>query len=260
MSNALKNDSQRLQRKELKDRLLSMGSSLQRSSNPASQETLGYQRIGFEDLVYIIDDNETSAQPVAEALRSVNINISYHASGTDFLNAYESNQNHSDLAECILLDLRLPHVTGDHLQKLFQEYLYFPPFMIITGFPDIAAAVEAMHNGAVHFYVKPVNTRQLLDSVNRALNLDCQNKKRMVLGQKLVENLQKLTGREMEIYGCILRGLSNDKMANQFGISIKTVELHRSNLVRKSGCGTIAELIRISLVSGLAEQLGIDDI
>jgi FixJ family two-component response regulator len=146
---------------------------------------------------------------------------------------------------CLVVDLRLPDMSGLELQRVAARQGSLHPFLIITGHGDVQTAVAAMRQGALDFIEKPFSRQQLLDRVQQAVNQDQQQRKLYTQQQHVRGLIAALTGREREVLELVVEGKLTKEIARQLGISPKTVEVHRANVVRKMGADNVAELIRV---------------
>lgn len=188
-----------------------------------------------ESTVYIVDDDPITCKMLKQLLTSVHLPCRVFNSALDFLEHYQPTW-----MGCLLLDVRLPKMSGLELQDKLNKLHNPLPIIFMTAFGDIQSAVQAMKAGAFDFLSKPVNHHYLLEQIHAALS-----------GHEKRENTHlfltgytKLTGRELEVLKCILKGQLNKQIAAELNISISTVEMHRSNLMQKLHAKTIVDLIK----------------
>ncbi len=187
-------------------------------------------------------------------MRSVSIPVQTFGSATEFFDARDP-----DRLSCLVLDLRMPNESGLEVQERLLRSESPIPVVFVSGHADIPAAVRAMKGGAVEFLTKPFSEEVLLGAVRRALQRDQQRRLDDRERADARERLDSLTAREAEVLECLVGGASNKETARQLGISPKTVELHRANLMRKMDAGNVADLVKTYVcgtgsASGEAEE------
>jgi len=191
-----------------------------------------------EPTVFIVDDDEAVRDSIKELARSVGLIAKTYASAQAFLDAFDDN-----LPGCLVLDVRMAHMSGVTLQAILNERRARIPIVFISAHGDIATAVEAMKAGAVTFVQKPYREQQLLDSINEALAKDAATRGSAEAQAKVGAALDALTDREREVLDLVVKGLSNKLIAKELNISHRTVEQHRSRIFDKLGVASIVELI-----------------
>ncbi len=196
--------------------------------------------------VYIVDDDEGVREGLSLLLSTVGQPCELFESAFDFLDAYDGSSG-----GCLVLDIRMPRMTGLDLQKRLVESGSKLPVIFITGHGDIPMAVEAMRLGAVDFIRKPFREQDLLDRINEALAVDDDIRRQESSRQALLEKLGSLSEREREVFELVAEGRMNKVIAADLGISERTVEVHRGNVMRKLEAATLAQLVRIKLESEL---------
>ena len=190
-------------------------------------------------LVVIVDDDSSVREALAELISSAGYEPVCFASTRQLLD------DHSlDGPGCLILDVRMPGASGLDLQQQLAQNGNRKPIVFLTGHGDIPMTVQAMKAGAVDFLTKPVRDQTLLDAVVAAIARDAAQRAEAVIVRRNVERLETLTPREREVLHQVARGRLNKQIAFDFGISEVTVKLHRSNVMRKMGAGSIGELIR----------------
>jgi RNA polymerase sigma factor (sigma-70 family) len=189
--------------------------------------------------VYVVDDDPAVGDSLCFLLRSVGLPAKAFGSAEDFLRHYDPER-----PGCLVLDVRMPGMSGLELQDEIKKRGIAVPVIILTAHGEISAAARAFKNGALDFLEKPCNDQQLLDAVNRALRTDRQwRQERQALAQT-EQRLQRLTEREREVLRLILAGLSSREIAHRLGLQHKTVESHRTNILRKMQARNVADLVR----------------
>jgi two-component system response regulator FixJ len=196
-------------------------------------------------LVYVVDDDEAIRQALCALFDSVAIEARAYASASDFLDAASPG-----MKGCLVLDVRMPGMSGLDLQRVLNERGVPIPIIVISGHGDVAVAVRAMKAGAVDFLLKPFNEQDLLDSVLAALSLSDQASRRTRARQEAAAKFAKLTPREREILTLIMECKPNKLIAFDLNISEKTVDVHRFNIMHKTGARNLPELIQLRLLAG----------
>jgi two-component system response regulator FixJ len=192
--------------------------------------------------VFIVDDDEGVRDGLSLLLATVGQQCELYECGQDFFDKYDDSKR-----GCLVLDIRMPRMTGLDLQKKLQEIGSTLPIIFITGHGDIPMAVEAMRRGALDFIRKPFREHDLLERINEALNIDADAYRKARDREKLTEKLSALSDREMEVFDRVADGQMNKVIAAELGISERTVEVHRGQVMRKLGVRTLAQLVRVKI-------------
>ena len=200
-----------------------------------------------EATVFIVDDDEGVREGLGLLLETVEQPYELYSSAIDFLEAYDPSKR-----GCLVLDIRMPRMSGLDLQEKLNKQESLLPIIFITGHGDIPMAVDAMRHGAMDFIRKPFREQDLLDRINEALEYDAGNREVFVDRQDLVDRISSLSERESEVFHLVAAGGTNKSIATDLGISERTVEAHRAQVMRKLGIHRLAQLVRIKLE---AEQL-----
>jgi FixJ family two-component response regulator len=200
-------------------------------------------------IVFVVDDDASLRQALKSLLQSVGLDVEAFGSAADFLN---NKRLADDIASaCLVLDVRLPGVSGlDFQDELAKANLHIP-VIFMTGYGDIPMTVRAMKAGAVEFLSKPFRDQDLLDAVQTALERDRERRARDKAILELRARFKALTPREQEVIGFVTAGLMNKQIAAELGVSEITVKLHRGNVMKKMGARSLADLVR------MADALGI---
>ena len=196
-----------------------------------------------EEKVFIVDDDNAVRDSLTLLLKSADIASQSFASGDDFLQAYDPQWK-----GCILLDIRMPGVSGTDVQRQLVEQHCCLPIIFITGHGDIPMAVEAMHLGAHDFVEKPFHDQELLDRVEQALTSQREQQDVLSLKQDVQSRHESLTPREREVMGAVVQGHANKVIAMDLELSQRTVEIHRARVMEKMKARSLAELVRLSLL------------
>jgi two-component system response regulator FixJ len=192
--------------------------------------------------VFVVDDDEGVRNSLRFLLKSVGLPARALASAGEFLESYQPSQ-----PGCLVLDVRMPGMSGLELQQQLNLRGAVIPVIFITGHGDIPMAVEAMQQGAFDFLQKPFRDQDLIDRIQRALERDGRNRAALDEHARVRERLDSLTPREREVLALMTRGKPNKIMAAELGLSQRTVEIHRARVMEKSGAASLAQLVRMVL-------------
>ncbi len=192
--------------------------------------------------VFIVDDDQEVRQALALLMESVGLRVETFESGNDFLQQFDP-----DRPGCMILDVRMPGMSGLELQARLAAEIVHPPVIIITGHGDVPMAVRAVQAGAVDFIEKPFNDQALLDSVHRALDLDARKRGRASKLAEIRSRLQTLTPREQEVMKLVVAGKRNKVIALELSVSQSTVEAHRARVMEKMEARSLSDLMRMVL-------------
>lgn len=192
--------------------------------------------------VFIVDDDDAVRSSLRLLLKSVGLPAVAYASATDFLTAW-----HPDQAGCLVLDVRMPGMSGIELQHELNRRGAIIPVIFISGHGDIPMAVEAIQHGAFDFLQKPFRDQELIDRVQRALATDAENRGDLAKRDAIRDRFESLTPREREVLALVTQGKANKVMAGDLGVSQRTVEIHRARVMEKMGAGSLAQLVRMVL-------------
>ena len=192
--------------------------------------------------VFVVDDEEPVGDSIAMLLKSVGLNTRVYQDAHRFLEEYGPGQ-----PGCLLLDVRMPRMSGLEVQEELNRRSITLPVIFITGHGDVPMAVEAMRAGAVDFIQKPFNDNELIRRVQNALAEDARQRGLLQRREEVARRWSELTPREREIAQRICDGQANKVIASELAISERTVELHRAHLMRKMGARAVAQLVRMVL-------------
>jgi two-component system response regulator FixJ len=199
-------------------------------------------------LVHIIDDDDALRESLAFLLRTAAIEAKSYASATAFLEALPDPS-----LSCVITDVRMPDMSGIDLLRRLKELKVAVSVIVITGHGDVALAVEAMKIGAVDFLEKPFDDEVLLASVEAALQQHGGQARRDSERAEIDSRLRTLSARERDVLGGLVAGRANKQIAFDLGISPRTVEIYRANLMNKMQAGSLSDLVRMALVIGMLE-------
>ncbi len=192
--------------------------------------------------VFIVDDDAGVRSSIRLLLRSVGIAATPMASGQEFLAAFDPDQ-----PGCLVLDIRMPQMSGMELQQQLNLRGAILPVIFITGHGDVPMAVEAMQHGAFDFLQKPFRDQDLIDRIQKALARDRENRAALQQHDEIRARLDSLTPREREVLELMVQGRQNKVMAGDLGLSQRTVEIHRAHVMEKMGASSVAQLVRMVL-------------
>jgi two-component system response regulator FixJ len=199
-------------------------------------------------IVHVVDDDEAMRQSLSFLLRTANIEARTYESAADFLRALPQ------LAPgCVVTDVRMPGMSGLELLRHLRGLAVALPVIVITGHGDVALAVEAMKSGAIDFIEKPIDDEVLLSAVRAALNAQATDSERQAFKTAIGARLSSLSNREREVLEGLVAGHPNKTIAYDLGISPRTVEIYRANVMTKMEAGSLSDLVRMALVGGILD-------
>ena len=199
-----------------------------------------------EALVFVVDDDAPMRESLQNLLRSVGLRVEAFASAQEFL-----HRTRPDVPSCLVLDVRLPGLSGLELQQRLAEGDMAMPIIFITGHGDIPMTVQAMKAGAVEFLSKPFRDQALLDAIQQALARDRAAHEQRAQREELRRRYHSLTPRERDVLALVVTGLLNKQIAGELGTSEASVKVHRQHVMAKMGASSLAALVR------MADRLGI---
>ena len=201
--------------------------------------------IQTEATVFVVDDDEPVRDSIALLLRSVGLRASTFANAGEFLDSHDPESR-----GCLVLDVRLPGMSGLDLQRELDKRGTDLPIVFITGHGDVPMAVRAMQSGAVDFLQKPFSDQDLLDRVQQAIAEQAERRAERESRAHITEKLAQLTPREAEVLHRVVKGEANKVIANRLELSQRTVEVHRAHIMRKLEVRSLAQLVRMVMAVG----------
>lgn len=198
-----------------------------------------------EPVVFVVDDDASVRRAMGRLLRSVGLQVDTYESALAFV-----EHAPADRPACLVLDVRMPALSGLDLQRLLARHGREIPIVFITGHADVPTSVTAMRAGAEDFLLKPVHDQELIDAVQRALERDRQARRERAERDALARRYQTLTPREREVLDLVVRGLLNKQVGAELGASEKTIKVHRARVMEKMAAASLPDLVR------MAERLG----
>jgi FixJ family two-component response regulator len=200
-----------------------------------------------EAMVFVVDDDVGTRESLKNLVRSVGLRAETFASAQDFLRS-----TRPDVPSCLVLDVRLPGLSGLDLQKRMADVELAIPIVFISGHGDIPMSVRAMKAGAVEFLTKPFREQELLDAIQQALERDRNAREQRAEITELRSRYRLLTPREREVMALVVTGLLNKQVAGELGTSEASVKVHRQHVMEKMRAGSLAALVR------MADRVGVD--
>jgi two-component system response regulator FixJ len=204
--------------------------------------------------VHVIDDDEAARHSLAFLLQATKLKVKTYESAAAFLDVAPSIKS-----GCIITDVRMPEISGIDLLRRLRELKITVPVIIITGHGDVPLAVEAMKIGAVDFLEKPFDDEVLLSSVRSALNRQEGESKRQAERAEVESRLATLSNRERDVLEGLVAGHANKQIAFDHGISPRTVEIYRANLMTKMAAASLSDLVRMALIAGILDHPSTSD-
>ena len=196
-------------------------------------------------IIYIVDDDDGMRRALTLLMTTVGYQATAFARPSEFLAKYDPNH-----PSCLVLDVRMPEMSGLELQQQLNRTGSMVPVILITGHGDVPMAVQAMKDGAFDFLQKPFRDQDLLDRINAAIKQDVRNRDSVNRLADLRQRADSLTPREREVMAQVVDGKANKVVAIDLGLSERTVEIHRANVMEKMGARSVAHLVKMHLMLG----------
>lgn len=193
--------------------------------------------------VFVVDDDDAVRRALSTLMESVAYPCVAYGSAQDFIAHYDSSR-----PGCLILDIRMPEMSGLELQVELNRRGWHIPVIFVTGHGDVPMAVDAMKKGAFYFVQKPFRDQDLLDRVNRALQMDISIRQESAGKDEVLQRWESLTSREKEVMALIVEGKANKVIALDLHLSERTVEIHRARVMEKMKVRSVAQLVKVSLL------------
>lgn len=204
--------------------------------------------MNYQPTVFIVDDDPAVRDSLRWLLESMRLKVATFESAEEFIKYYTMH-----MVGCLVLDVRMPGMSGLQLQQYLTKQKYALPIIFITGHGDIPMAVRAIQAGAMYFLEKPFEDQVLLDYVHEALELDKDNQQSRIRLTMIQARIANLTDREREVMDLVIDNHSNKEIAAKLGVSIKTVEFHRSHMMEKMHATSLIELVNMTREAATTE-------
>lgn len=212
----------------------------------------GVGQVPAQTCVYVVDDDTDVRRGVERLLRA----SGYSCRTFDSARAFLDSKLEPGCVSCLVLDIRMPEMSGTELQALLPRTAHDLPIVFVTGHGDIPTCVKALKAGAVSFLTKPFDEAALLGAVEEALQRASETAEHRLSEQNAWKRFELLSPREREVFHCVVRGLLNKQIAAELGIAEKTVKVHRARVMNKMRAESVAELVRLSALLGAQESHG----
>lgn len=198
--------------------------------------------MGTRQTIFVIDDDDAVRDALDMLIRSVGLRVETFSSAMEFLEDHSSQRR-----GCLLVDIRMPGMSGLDLQEHLHQRGSSLPLIFITGHGDVQMAVRAMRRGAFDFLLKPFHDQELLDRIHQALELDSYRRDEQELLHDIQQRLDCLSPRERQVMDLVVQGHANKVVASRLELSQRTVELHRAKVMEKMKVSSLAQLVRLAM-------------
>jgi two-component system, LuxR family, response regulator FixJ len=203
---------------------------------------MAQEKPAHDATIFVVDDDDGMRRALGTLLGTVGYRTELFARPSEFLARFNVDQ-----PGCLILDIRMPEMSGLEVQQQLNRVGAMLPVIFITGHGDVPMAVQAMKEGAFQFIQKPFRHQELVDHINHALQFDRDNRKDLALRADVRRRLETLTPREKEVMDLVVEGEANKVMAIDLGLSERTVEIHRAKVMEKMGARSVAHLVKMHL-------------
>lgn len=193
-------------------------------------------------VVHVVDDDAAFRESVEFLVKTVSLEVKSYSSASEFIEQFDAKAS-----GCIIVDVRMPIISGLELQDRIRRIDPETPVIFLTAYADVALAVRAMKSGAFDFLEKPVGDQVLLDAIHLAIQQDQTRRQSTADSHDIIERFRRLTSREMEVLELVVEGLSSKEIATQLHVSFKTVEAHRSKIMKKTEATSLPHLVRMRI-------------
>jgi two-component system response regulator FixJ len=200
--------------------------------------------------IFVVDDDDGMRRALGTLLSTVGYKTALFALPSEFLARFKADE-----PGCLILDIRMPEMSGLEVQQQLNRAGAMLPVIFITGHGDVPMAVQAMKEGAFQFIQKPFRDQELLDHINHALQFDRDNRKDLAARAEVQRRVETLTPREKQVMDLVVEGQANKVMAIDLGLSERTVEIHRAKVMEKMGARSVAHLVKMNLTLTGKSQL-----
>jgi len=197
---------------------------------------------GAAPVIYVVDDDDGMRRALDTLLSTVGYKTAVYSGPTEFLANFKA-----DTPGCLVLDIRMPDMSGLEVQQQLNRLGAMMPVIFITGHGDVPMAVQAMKEGAFEFIQKPFRDQDLMDRINHALKQDAENRSTVSRRAEVLHRLESLTPRERQVMDLVVDGAANKVIAIDLNLSERTVEIHRAKVMEKMGARSVAHLVKLQL-------------
>jgi RNA polymerase sigma factor (sigma-70 family) len=203
--------------------------------------------VSSQPTVFVVDDDPAINEAVAELVELIGLKASTYTSATDFLEDFQPRG-----PACLVLDIRMPGMSGLELQRKLADAQRSLPVVVITGHGDVRMAVEAMKLGAVEFLEKPFRAQELCDSIQKAIRVDEENWRKRQRQEHVEQTYERLTTAERQVMDLVVAGKTNKLIAEELGLSVRAIEDRRARMMKKLGVTTRAELLNLARATAVS--------
>ena len=211
---------------------------------------MAQEKPAHDATIFVVDDDDGMRRALGTLLGTVGYKTALFALPSQFLARFKADE-----PGCLILDIRMPEMSGLEVQQQLNRAGAMLPVIFITGHGDVPMAVQAMKEGAFQFIQKPFRDQELLDHINHALQFDRDNRKDLAARAEVQRRVETLTPREKQVMDLVVEGQANKVMAIDLGLSERTVEIHRAKVMEKMGARSVAHLVKMNLTLTGKSQL-----